>query len=83
MPTRRNGIGFNPNANAFIRAAETNGDPVIVWTSFNRLYQAKTPEQRAAWAVTNALNATFMQTNYQNLTSFIIMDEPELGTRSE
>ena len=83
MPTKRDGIGINPNSDAFIRAAETNGDPVIVWTGFHRGYQAKTPEQRAAWAETNTLNAVFFQTNYQNLTSFIVMDEPELGTKSD
>lgn len=56
-----------------------NGQKVLYWTEFRRPPKAKTPEERAEMVATNKYYASVLQ-KHENILSFLIMDEPELGS---
>ena len=76
---RKNGPGTAfERGEQFMARTKKNGQKVLYWTAFNRPPKAKTPEERAEMVATNKFFAAKMQ-KHENILSFLIMDEPELG----
>lgn len=79
-------FGFLPNSDAFLSKCAELGQPCLVWTSFDTVHKASMAKlsakerksMSAAFAVSNAQHVAKIG-NYTNITSIIIMDEPELG----
>ena len=66
-------------AQRFLRRAQENGQIVLLWTSFTEPFEVKaTPAETVRIVETNKFFATAFQ-QWDNISSVIVMDEPDLG----